>query len=514
MTRKTHNSYTAKNVSGSWNKTWISIITLIIAIITTVVICFVVYKNIDNIKDIFNGPDGDELVEDDGELHVGDPIEIEWQFTNDGDLLNYTHRLHTAKYGTLGVMSRNLDLTLYQGEVKIKGLVDKLQGDTYVIEVYAIIGDKIEQTLVTGDIDLTAIKSGVIYIPQAGLFLPEEFFTQYELVNITADKILLKNLVSGTGVELGFFKCDDGNTSSNCTKINESFSQAASNSFNTAGEVTFYHNSEVDTWFFTNDLQRGYFLHKLDTAEVSLLAKNIEFINNKFVENNVLKYVSSLCKQSGDYFQDYDDYQLDIQKNKVMLTIEGISFDKKGTCVLELDPVLEVGGRLEEINFKEIEVGTGEDTDEVEEDDGNLDLDDFTYDEDSEDEDTEEDEEEFDGEAFPINLESTYVFKSWRGHTITFPSKNILFMASKEVKDLEIEKVNCRAAIDVTKYDKERADDDFIAKPSAIIYECTVKEGADIPSKYRHLIVQEDRDFLIEVVNPGWKDFAESIVIE
>lgn len=40
--------------------------------------------------------------------------------TADGDMVDYTHRLHTSEYGTLGIRSSTISLQGYDGEVVIQ----------------------------------------------------------------------------------------------------------------------------------------------------------------------------------------------------------------------------------------------------------------------------------------------------------------------------------------------------------------------------------------------------------
>jgi hypothetical protein len=64
----------------------------------------------------------------------------------------------------------------------------------------------------------------------------------------------------------------------------------------------------------------------------------------------------------------------------------------------------------------------------------------------------------------------------------------------------------------VDKYEKDRGD--TIENPKIKLHECTIKGDFETSDKYRHIVVQDDRNFVIEVLDPSWVKFSNNIVME
>jgi hypothetical protein len=114
-------------------------------------------------------------------------------------------------------------------------------------------------------------------------------------------------------------------------------------------------------------------------------------------------------------------------------------------------------------------------------------------------------------EQFPVDLAKSLEFSSRRGHTIVFPSSNIAYAGTSVQKDFDQKWVNCFSVMNVVKY-SEKADVE--TKGNVKIYECTVKDWFDDSAKNLIYKVVWDKDFVVEIVNPAWIDFAENLVIK
>jgi hypothetical protein len=116
---------TQKSYYQAPGKKGVSWVTFFIVMITTVVVTFIVYQNIDNIKDLFNR--GVDQGQDENGLYVGDSVQLVGVLANDGDIRTYSHTMDTSEYGKIGLKSRTIDLNLYTGEVSISGNVERIQ---------------------------------------------------------------------------------------------------------------------------------------------------------------------------------------------------------------------------------------------------------------------------------------------------------------------------------------------------------------------------------------------------
>jgi len=526
MTKKTH-SYRSKNVNQP-EKRWVSIATLIIAITTTLAISFFVFKNIDNIKELISWEKVAVVVtEKTNEIYVWSIIETEWLLSDDGDLVNYTHRLHTSTYGTLWLISKNINLGDYQWTIEIKWVIEKLKWDMFIVDVFSVIWEKVpEEELLSGDIELDIwATNSWKYIKDAGLFLSEDFLTKYEIVSISSEKVIFKNLITNKIIYLQPFVCDTKSDTKNCKKINESYKQMSMNSFITSDEIAFHKNPEWRSWFISNDNVWWYFSEDLTGTEITTFSQHIKFVNRSLVSDILEPNFKKLCRNDEKAIQDISSFTTSLEWWKFYVNIKWEWYGKKVSCVLEFDPNLVVWWKLVDIEFIDKTNNTGDIIDDDKKIDKNEDLeedkkleedkdknnDSFSYNEENRNEvewfDT-------DIEQFPINLEKSYTFESRRWHTIIFPSKNISFGPADTIEDKTLwqDGVNCWAQINVVKYKVSDADRD--SKPSIKIYECTIKDWFKTSAKFRYLVTADEKNFIVEIVDPSWKDFWDNIIIE
>lgn len=509
----------------------VSWVAFFIVIITTIVVSFIVYQNVDNIKELFGG--GDDIVAQENLLVVWDEITLEGYMAADGDIRTYSHTLQHPEYGYVGLKSREIDLNEYaEWNVTIQGVVDRLQWSTYVIEVSDIEGIKAEVEEEV-DADLGKTNSGQ-YVAQAGLFFPERFFQQYEIVNASIVwEVSIKNIGSNQDIKIKYFKCDTSDNAKNCDQLAKTFSNAGEKSFKTVNGVVFYKLYEVKSWF-ARGAYHGYYINDVNEAEVASLAQYIQVVNDELVNDTVKPYVPRLCRKDGQSLETITSTDMEMQGEEIILSVEWTSKDGEMTCELSLNPNLVLGASTINVTYTEVEKAeteTGdlmdEDADEEmteDEEDGILDLDDLNYREQEDEEEAaeavEEDDdtketvsfEDYDGEQFPINLEKTLTFESRRGHKIIFPSSNISFAGVNVSTDLGEDGVNCFSQMNVVKYGTEEEERD--ANPSVRIFECNIKDGFAGSNKFRHIEVGDDRHFIVETVDPAWQQFAEHVEVE
>jgi len=523
-TKKKHNFHQTTSYKAQPTKRrWVSIATLLISLFTAVVLSFVVYNNLDNISDRFAWSTANKEDAQENQFIVWEKVEVKGLLTDDGDLITYTHRLHTAEYGTLWVKSRGIDLSLYKWEVTIRGTIDKLQWDIYILEVDIIDGQKIKEEPVE---DLLVANSGK-YISQAGIYFAADFFDYYSIENETLDNITIKNKANNQLLILEYFQCKAWAWDKDCSKLKKTFASISEKTFDTLNGMTFYKLSEINSRYFDNQPHRGYFLNDAVENEVTLLWKYLKFPNKTLVDEVLKPNMTKICRQDNNKMEEVASYKLNKKGNKFVVSIKWTYFDGTVDCNIEFDPTLVLWWKLIDIDFQEeledimtgdILQNTGgvqdeedEETADEEEDNG-VDLDDLAYR-------TDENEDEpnyHDVEQFPINLDKALVFESGRWHKITFPAGNVTWRPATEVADKTLwglDGVNCRSQTNVTKYNKENPD---IAKTvsSIRIHECSIRWDFINTAKLRNITIEDGREFVIEVVDPARKEFADLVEIE
>lgn len=514
-------NYEKPYYQASSQRKWVSRITFIIVMITTVVVSFIVYQNIDNIKEMFTSTD--EITTEETTLHIGDKVELSGFITNDGDVRTYSHTLATKDYAKLGLTSRTIDLNEYEWEVVIQWEVERLQGSVYVIAVNKITWEK-KALVETGDDQSTEYNSGK-YFPQAGIYFPANFFNQFKLLNQGEWGVIkVKNIWSTQELSIKYFACDKSDASKNCDQLEKQFANAGEKSFQTVNGVVMYKLYEVESRFARSNY-RGYFINNVNESEVASLVQYMKVVNNELVDETIKPNISKLCQTGWQVMESLQDYTITKQWNEIIVNLNWESEEGSIACKVWLNPNLVQWATVIDTTFKAAEVNTWDIVDtntwatadletgeskEIDGNDGTLNLDDLNYNE--QEENTEDDLAAYDGEQFPINLEKTLIFKSHRWHTIIFPSSNISYAGVNISSDLGVEGVNCFSQMNVVKYGTSEEDRD--AHPSVKIYECSIKGNFVWTNKYRQIDVWDDRHFIIETVDPARANFADHIEIK
>ncbi len=530
---KQKKSFQKKTVSKDKSWWWISFATLIITIISTVFITVMILININKIKDFIqkrsnqtqNNQTQQKTWED--EIYIWTQIQTKWLLSNDWDLSHYTHRLHTTKYWSIWLISKTIDLNEYKWEITINWTVKKIMNELIIVDVESVDWEKIQI-----EVNSWYWLSGK-YLPEVGVFMWEDFLQYFTFQNINSKTITLKqNLTWSTWnkiITINYFKCNSSNSNTNCKLINTAYSENSLNSFINKDWIWFYKSAESDSWFFSNKDRFGYFIYNVSGDVVRKIWENISFLTKDFVKESLNENIKNICKTWDKKLNSVSESKVFFEWNKIMLEVKWEWFMSNIKCDVEFDPAEKYDWILKNITVswddkKNIETWTDieedwpvvwENTDEknIKNDDEKKEdkKDDFVLD------DTNDSwllDKKKDVKQFKINLDKTYTFESKRWYKIVFPSKNILFSAvTVDNKTLWVDKwVNCFMQLNVVSY---KSWEDAIEKsPTIKMYQCSIKNWAKLPSKYRHIVFQDNKHFVISVVDPAWVDFAENIIIE
>jgi len=467
--------------------------------ITTAFVTFVVYKNMDNVKEIVNIEDQNDLW-----LHIWDLLVIDWKLTADGDFVKYTHRLTTTDYGILWAKSTSINLNNYQWKVKVKAIVDGIHADVYIIDISSI--ESLDPVMVETWTEIVAEDEKWKYLADAGLYFSKIFLLNYKTDDSenNSNKIILKNTNTDNEITIEYFSCTKDDMNKNCKQLSKDYWANAWKSITTSAGITFYRLAESNKRYFTNENRRWYRIIWVDEQELASLAEMLQFVNENYFKENILSNISKLCLDEQNKINEVEKYDLSLQWNNLIVSIQWKTFDSKAECILRINPELQL--KAEKLSFDIIadEDKTEENTEDIE-DNEDTDAEDI--------ENTDEISWDPDVEQFPINLEKWISFTSSRWYTINFPAGNISRRAgTAEDRTLWQAGVNCRATLDIDKYEKDRWD--TIENPKIKIHECTIKNDFQTSEKYRHIVVQDDRNFIIEVLDPAWVKFTDNISVE
>lgn len=491
----------------------VSIPTLIISILTTIVLVLIIMNNWNNIVETIGFEQ--KIVETEwiDKLTVWDEVKLSWNIFDDGDLINYTHTLDSMEYGKIWLKSQNINLNNYEKEVYVEGIVEKIRQWIAVVEIDTIYSLNLEEK--DGNIDINEEENkesswNVIesrYLSNMWLYLDDGFFEKYSLVNEWEDGTLkIKDIKTNYIINLDYFKCNNAINEQNCSRFNKIFANSASEKFVAADGTNYYKQSEVQSWFFSNGDLFWFFANDVDDKAFKSVSKYIKIVNDKFVENEILDKVSAVCWEPGKAVENVNKYELVLKNNDLYLNIEWDDWvEIDYICETKVNPLIK--NMLELVNLTEDDSKNKKADNQEETKDKNE--------ENQKNDDASEIISEYDWdvevEQFPINLQKTLEFSSRRGHTIVFPSSNIAYAGTSVQKDFNQKWVNCFSVMNVVKY-SEKADVEI--KWDIKIYECTIKDWFDDWAKNLIHKTVWDKDFIIEIVNPAWVDFAENLVIK
>jgi len=471
-------------------KKWVSYWTLIIVIITTFVLALIIYKNIWKISEMFGG---NIDIQQSTWLKIWKTISVSWEITPDGDYITHTHKLNTLKYGILWIKSRSIDLNQYQWNILIQWIVEKQQDWLFIIEVnnvsWSVLDDSLADSWLVQD-----ISPNWQYLSNAWIYFPVEFGDKYSLLNNGEYwEVQVQNLITNEIIKISYFQCKKSDPNKDCAQLQKNFQATAERTLVNSNWDKFYKLEWVNSRFSTNSNLFWYFINDAPEWEVSSLIQKIVFPSKKYVETNVIPKATKICS-------DWEESLTQVQNNSLVMTENGLAVQinwriASGTaqCKIVIDPSSpDLWIKLSFTYNIDKTTVTNNTTNQTSNSAWNL---------------------NFNVKQFPINLEKTMDFKSSRWFTITFPSRNISYSSVNVDEDLGMVWVHCSSQMNIVSY----ANKDMVElTPAVKIYECTLKKWFNSTSNIYLWKTNTDasKNFIIEIVDPTWKDFATNITIQ
>ncbi|MFA6256501.1 MAG: hypothetical protein WC606_04960, partial [Candidatus Absconditabacterales bacterium] len=418
-----------------------------------------------------------------------------------GDLISYTHTLTLPDATILGLKSRTLDLGLYTGFIDIQGTVEKELNTMFIIEVSSISGTLAS----TGNAGQSLLGSGSgVYFSQAGIYLPAEFGQKYIVLNQGENGVLkVQNIATNQIVLITYFVCKTSDPNKNCAQLQQNIGASAEKTISTSHGDTLYKLEGVASWFFTNGNFYGYFINDVSEQEVIDVANALVLPNDYYVQNTLLSKLQSLCTDGVTSLTQITTHALGMDLNGLIINLQGPTADGSAVCKVFIDPSQAAGGtKISYIsNTPASSVSTTSSTTSASVISSStttpttmLPIDASV-------------------KQFPINLEKTMTFtSSTRGYSIVFPSMNIAYEALNVDEDLDLPGVRCSTQMNVTKFSDKATMRDA---PKIRIYSCVIKGTLNnVGNSIIQRTSANDITFLIQILDPAWAEFANTIVIQ
>lgn len=463
----------------------VSLLTLIIVIIVTLTLAFVLFKNYERITQLFVSS-----AESTG-FTLWQEIVLSGDIQSDGDLIVYTHTLTLDDLSFVWLKSRTIDLSLYTGIVQIQGIVEKEYMDMFIVEV-ATISWALASTWSTWA--LLGSWSGV-YIAQAGIYLPAEFWQKYALLNQWENGVFkVQNLLNNQIVQVVYFACKSSDPNKNCSQLQKNIWSSAEKTVSSSRGDMLYKLEWIASWYFSNANHYGYFINDVADEEVIALVNALILPTKTYIKDSLLStYQTSLCTDGVSSLSQVSTYDLAMDLNGLVVTMQWPTADGSASCKIFIDPSKAAGWtKISYITNTAVPLPTSWDTSSsVSSSSSSLDT---------------------SVKQFPINLEKSMTFtSSVKWYSITFPSSNIAYEAMNTSDDLWLPGVRCSSQMNVTRFaDKATMNDD----PKIKIFTCSIKGtlnnlGNDMIQK----ISENWTQFIIQIMDGAWIDFATNIQI-
>lgn len=490
-TKNTPSKFSYRNSSS--NTFWIILISVLFFL-------FLVFSKWNKIEDFFgfsvNKPVATE------EFVLWEEISVEGIITQDWDFITHTHKLSTLSSGVFWLKSRNINLNQYSGTVLLEGFVDNKNQWLYILDVTKVMA-QFDDVWIEDNSNLW--NNLWQYFSNAWIYFKPDFFENYTIVSTWKSEIQVKSILSDSLITIDYFLCNKSDPNRDCKKLSTTFDDSSEKRFNTDNWMTFYKLSEISSWFFTNQELFGYFINDVSEQEVTNLSSYIVFPTSEYVKDFLEPKVSVLCKEWNIFMNDIKKSTLFLDKWNLAVNFVGNRDDWTAECIIEIDPSLSALWILKKFTYNEdtltwvvepeLEKIEIEKEPEVVE---NIPLKPSSNQSVS------------NVLQYPLTLDKKLVFKSSRGHSISFPSSKISYKSDSVSENLGLAWVNCYVATKVIEYAKKDLID---SEPTVIIYECRIKENIDIPYEYYTKPVSDWRTFVVSVINPAWHDFANNIEV-
>lgn len=469
----------------SWSKKSVSWLVVALIVVCFFALLVLVLKNIESIGDWFAPTQTSTTMQ----LAIGEDVSLSGTLQANGDLISYTHTLTLADATVIGLKSRTIDLSLYSGMVDIQWMVEKELSSVYIIEV-SFVSWALASTWLSGQ--LLGSGSG-IYMPQAGIYLPAEFGEKYMLLDQWTQWVFsVQNIATNQIVTVSYFACTTLDPNKNCTQLQKNISSSAEKTVSTSYGTTLYKLEGITSWFFVNGNNYGYFINDVPEQEVLAITDAFILPNDYYLKNTLLSKIQTLCTDGTTALEDITTRALSRDTNGLVVQLQWPTADGSAICKVALDPSL--AAWWVKISYVSNTPTPSEQESSTPSLVSHLSIDTSV-------------------KQFPISLEKTMIFtSSTRWYTITFPSMNIAYEAMNVDEDLDLPGVRCSTQMNITKYaDKATMNDN----PKVRIFGCTIQGTLN---NLGNSIIQRsslnDIQFLIQILDPAWADFANNIIIQ
>ncbi len=410
------------------------------------------------------------------------------------DNISNTHTLKTSDNVIYWLKSRELDLNQYHWFVELQWVIEKEQTDFIIVEVKSISWSTIP---LTGE-NLTweEIKESWIYIQNAWVYFPASLWDKYSLLNNGEENVIqLKNNQTNQQVNIAYFKCSKADSNKNCKQLLQNFSSSADKKFSSPNQDTYYKLPETKSRYFNNGELYGYFINDVDEDEVRSISDYLILPNNNYIEQKFTNNISSICTDGTNSITQISKSTLWLDVNWLYVQIDWAIQSGSAMCKILLDPSLSNGWQKISFTTKtttSTTVAIPAVENPLVNNSATSDL-------------------NFNVKQFPINLEKILEFKSTRWHTIKFPSQNLSYAGVDLDDDLTMPGIRCSFQMNIVSFPNKPL---LQTNPSIKIYECTVKSEIALSNKFISKTIADGRTFIIEIMDPSWKNFADNIVIE
>lgn len=456
---------------------------------------------------------------------IGKEIQIEGLLQEDNsDLITYTHTLTNSNGDTFLLKSKTRPLNNYSTNltwiIQIIGTIEAFYKSKPIIEVTNIGTQTTEQITqnTTGTQNQEASSPG-IYIANAGIYFGQEFFDTYAFVGQAGsnNKITIKNLENEKITTISYFNCQNSGDQ-NCKENERVFKNSSAKEITNQDAITFYRLSEVKSRFFQNNNWRGYFINDAEDSEVESIIKLIKVSSPDRIKDFITLHGIKVCLGTDNGLNKITSHTLVKTKEGIQVNMEW-NGEKIFSCQTLFDPSLPNNFKFIDLQIKNKEQNqvsiqtwtnsTPEKTKEHQE--AKESAKEASEGANKQQAITHETHYNPNVAQFPINLEKTLSYRSTRGeYEMQFPSMNMAYEATATDTDLGEAGVRCKYSINVIQYkDKEQ----IKTNPTLTIYECGNKKKLTAP-KENYLIKELwDKQFIIEIHDGAWLDFAKNITI-
>ena len=473
-----------------------------IILILLLIIGGIIYKN--NIFDQKFEP-----VETDSKYVIGSDIQIEWTLKADWDILNYTHSLTTSESEVYFLKSKTISLNNISNlswTFAVEWTIESLYNWKPLVEVNKISAPVADSE----NWEFAEIVEEVLqwtYISHAWLWFSQVFYDNYAFVwDDNKGNISIKNLDNNEITTINYFTCTDA-WDTNCKQLTKTFEANAEKKITTINWDTFFKLPEVKSWYFQNSNRRGYFINNASDEEVEKIKDYIIIPNENTIKDIVTRYWLKVCFWNDQGINTITSHTSKKIGSDILVTMKW-EWEKLFTCEATVD--LSLANKLDFLDIKvedkpeitEEEIKQEEVINEVKEEKNEV---------------KETAKETVSVETpstkqFAINPEKpmTYESKRWN-YSLIFPSSNISYTADSSNEDFNQAGVHCSYEIKAIQF---KYKDDLKDNPSVTVYECTAKNWIQLP--WNNYILKElgDKQFVIQINDPAWYDFAKNITIE